>query len=109
MVDGLRDWDCVEAVDFPAMIRVLGYIRTHGELPDELDSKEDQNTIGNSGVSLQEVEDVGRVVRESGLEINLKILDGFLLFHDDEVMSLLDAKIFLRAPYEKVWFLGWGK
>lgn len=102
MVDGLRDWDCVEAIDFPAMMRALDHIRTHGELPGDLDSKEDQNTIGKSGVSSQETEDVRRVVRESGLEVNLKILDGFLLFHDDEVISWLDARIFLRVPYEKV-------
>lgn len=102
MVDGLRDWDCVEAIDFPVMMRALDHIRTHGELPGDLDSKEDQNTIGKSGVSSQETEDVKRVVRESGLEVNLKILDGFLLFHDDEVMSWLDARIFLRVPYEKV-------
>lgn len=102
MVDGLVDCDCVEAIDFPAMMRALDHIRSHGELPGDLDSKEDQNTIGESGVSLQEAEGVRRVVQGSGLEVNLKILDGFLLFHDDEVLSRLDARIFLRAPYEKV-------
>lgn len=102
IVDGLSDWDCAEAIDFPAMMRALDHIHIHGELPGDLDSKEDQNTAGKSGVSSQEVEDARQKIQESGVRINLAILDGFLLFHDDEVMSGLDAKIFLRVPYEKV-------
>lgn len=109
MLDGLRDWDCVAAIDFPALMRVLGHVHVHGELPGDLDSKEDQNTVGESGVSVQEVEDVRRAVRESGVEVNLAILEGFLLFHDDEVMNGLDARIFLRAPYEKVCFFFLGR
>lgn len=109
MVDGIRNWDCVEAIDFPAMMRALSYIHTHGELPGDLDSKEDQNSIGESGVSPQEVEDARRVVQGSGVEVNLAILDGFLLFHDDEVMSGLDARIFLRASYEKVCIFETGE
>lgn len=102
VVDGLVDWDCVESIDFPAMLRALNHIHDHGELPGDLDSKEDQNTTGENRVSPQEVEEVRRKVEGSGVKVKLAILDGFLLFHDDEVMGKLDARIFLRAPYEKV-------
>lgn len=103
VLGGLRDWDCVAAIDFAALVRVLGHVHVHGSLPDGLESKEDQNAVGESGVSGQEVEDARRAVRQSGVQVNLAILEGFLLFHDDEVMDGLDARIFLRAPYEKVW------
>lgn len=102
MVDGLADWDCAGAIDFPAMARALRHVHAHGTLPHDLDSKEDQNAIGDSGVSEREVEEARRTVQRSGVEVNLAIMEGFLLFHDDGVMSGLDAKIFLRAPYEKV-------
>lgn len=102
IVDGLADWDCADAIDFPAMMRALRHVHAHGTLPDDLDSKEDQNEIGESGVTEQEVEDARTAVRQSGVEVNLAIVEGFLLLHDDEVMSGLDASIFLRAPYEKV-------
>ncbi|PHH67663.1 hypothetical protein CDD80_661 [Ophiocordyceps camponoti-rufipedis] len=31
--NGLRDWDCAEAVDVPAMIEALTYIRHHASFP----------------------------------------------------------------------------
>lgn len=102
LVDGLANWDCVEAVDFRALMRALDHIHKYGELPSDLDSKEDQNVTGQSGVSPQEVEDAKKKVIDSGVEVKLAILDGFLLFHDDDIMSRLDSRIFLRAPYEKV-------
>lgn len=102
VVDGLVNWDCVEAIDFEAMLQAVDHIHKHGALPPDLDSKEDQNTIGESRVSRAEVEAARLQVKESGIEVKLAILDGFLLFHDDRVMCELDARIFLRAPYEKV-------
>jgi uridine kinase len=37
-----------------------------------------------------------------GGRVRLAVVDGFLLFHDEEVLGRLDLGMFLRAPYDKV-------
>ena len=104
---GLRDWDCAEALDIPSMIAALRFIRQHGRLPDDLVSKEDQNAVGESGVSEDEVEEIRQAVqqrcKERGLmERAIVIVDGFLLFGRSvpELREAFDLRVMLRANYE---------
>ncbi|KAL7266086.1 ribosylnicotinamide kinase [Rhizina undulata] len=99
IVGGLQDWDCVEAIKFSSLIQTLDHLISHGVLPLEFQSKEDQNAIGEVGVTEQEVEVQRKKARDSGVlgVRRVVILDGFLLFHDEEILSRLHGKIFLRA------------
>ena len=45
---GLQDWDCLEAIDLPALESALTFIRREGMPPPEFVSKEDKNLVGES-------------------------------------------------------------
>lgn len=105
LVDGDVDYDCVECIDFVELKKALGYVREHGELPGDLVSKEDQNCVGESGVGDEVVEECVHKVEAAGMgggRVRLAVVDGFLLFHDEEVLGKLDLGMFLRTPYDKV-------
>ncbi|KAI9697311.1 MAG: ribosylnicotinamide kinase [Candelina mexicana] len=110
MKNGLRDWDCVEALDIDAMLRTLDFVHENSALPPDLDSKEDQNEIGDSGVSSSLIEELRSSVRQQitkdrGVD-NVKpiaIIDGFLLYGNkmEAVRTKLDIRLLLRVGYEK--------
>ncbi|KAK4937862.1 ribosylnicotinamide kinase [Elasticomyces elasticus] len=92
----LQDWDCVESLDLDLFEHTLRYVKTHGALPPDTVSKEDQNSVGDVHVSDAEVRTVQEDVKSwfQGLlqnattsssvhvpaEIRICILDGFLLY-----------------------------
>ncbi|MCJ1445834.1 MAG: ribosylnicotinamide kinase [Stictis urceolatum] len=102
---GLRDWDCAGAIDIPAFLNTLVYIKTHGRLPETLISKEDQNEVGESGVSSETVDRLRGEAQSwrssGGLDRRLIIVDGFLLFGKSvaDVRDVFDERILLRARY----------
>ncbi len=111
--NGLRDWDCIEALDIPALLRTLDYIHSNGFLPPSLNSKEDQNSIGDSGVPSSLVEELRNKVllqrpttTEGGRHLGnppIAIVDGFLLYGNNmkEVREKLDVRLLLRVGYER--------
>ncbi|KAK3680731.1 nicotinamide riboside kinase 1 [Podospora appendiculata] len=115
MKNGLVDWDCPEAISMPDMEAALTHIRTTGEFPPTLTSKEDQNSIGPSPLSpslLQTLKtriaawlqppQAGSFLPPSSLKLCL--LDGFLLYnptHTARIMAQLDIKLFLLASRAK--------
>ncbi|KAI1111227.1 nicotinamide riboside kinase 1 [Nemania sp. NC0429] len=118
--DGLLDWDCAEALNFDDMARALEHIRAEGTFPPFVDSKEDQNTIGQCPVPPSAIE-AARSRVEAWLSpgqpghalfspsssaqeppLRLCILDGFLLYGPDPPLSrvadeLLDVKFLLTV------------
>ncbi|KAF2762181.1 P-loop containing nucleoside triphosphate hydrolase protein [Pseudovirgaria hyperparasitica] len=110
--NGVQDWDCIESLDLTTFEDSLRYIKEHGQSPPDLVSKEDQNAVGESGVSAEAVEQWKSVVRENeqwqkllGLNISLTgsgevrvaIIDGFLLYAESmrTIRELFDVKLFL--------------
>lgn len=118
--DGIQDWDCLESLDLPFFQRSLQHIKKYGTAPPDLVSKEDQNAVGESGVSEEEVEryrrrmgqvfkDLGWTAEEvgggggaQGHPRRIAIIDGFLLFSEEmrEIRELFDIKLFLLTRYE---------
>ncbi|KAK5944177.1 ribosylnicotinamide kinase [Knufia obscura] len=98
----LDDWDCVESLDLPLLQRVMSHVKEHGELPSDFASKEDQNTIGESGVSGDAIESFKHELESwlqqlpspesrseaqsagSSASMTICLLDGFLLYPDPE-------------------------
>lgn len=106
---GHADWDCVESLNIDQMERSLMYIKENGQFPPDLNSIEDQNTVGKCPVSDAKIQELKTKVAEwsspgqpgHGLlvpgDLGLCILDGFLLYTPPlkRIMSLLDLKVFL--------------
>ncbi|MCJ1416565.1 ribosylnicotinamide kinase [Xylographa parallela] len=109
---GLRDWDCAAALDIPALVKALSFIRGNGRLPDWLVSKEDRNSIGEHGVPLDTVaelkDSVAAWMQGTGKGVlnqsrTMVILDGFLLFGESvrEVREVIDIKMLLRVTFAR--------
>jgi nicotinamide/nicotinate riboside kinase len=93
----------------PAFVNAMRYIRQNdGKFPPTLDSKEDQNELGQSGVPDHVVQIMQNEVVAQGLvshrdtEIVVTFVDGFLLYNDPSVVKELDMSLLVRAPYEKL-------
>ncbi|KND92625.1 Nicotinamide riboside kinase [Tolypocladium ophioglossoides CBS 100239] len=110
--DGLLDWDCAEAIDVPAMAAALSYIRQHAAFPPTLNSKEDQNSVGQCPVPASTTTGLRSKVAaalppshplHSGGKLRLCLLDGFLLYAPSvaAVQPSLDVKLFLRGSYAR--------
>ncbi|TVY87060.1 Nicotinamide riboside kinase [Lachnellula willkommii] len=113
----LLDWDCAESLDIPAMVKSLEHIRRDGTFPPDLDSKEDQNSLGKCPVPDTTIEALKARVKtwaESGhpgygildsspTPIRLCIFDGFLLYSRsmEPIQAKMDIKFFLRVSYAK--------
>ncbi|CAK7272176.1 ribosylnicotinamide kinase [Sporothrix epigloea] len=122
-VDGLADWDCVEALSLPDMEQAIAYIRTHGVLPADLFSKEDQNSVGECPVSDETIEAMKakvqtwlqpgqpghKLVASDGhngngtSQLRICIFDGFLLYSKETraTMEQIDVRLFLQVSHAK--------
>jgi nicotinamide/nicotinate riboside kinase len=106
---GLANWDCPEAIDFQSLINTLHYVKEHGVFPEGFDSLEDKNPVGskeNSTPIPQEVLDslrekiMAEVANHQGITTKFVILDGFILYVNEQLRETIDVKFFLTAPYQ---------
>jgi nicotinamide/nicotinate riboside kinase len=104
--DGIQDWDCVESLNLADLRSALSYIKEHGKSPPNLVSQEDQNSVGEHGVSRETIQNLQKNVQQLTKEYSwntpICIVDGFLLFSEDmaDIRELFDVKLFLRTTYE---------
>lgn len=100
--NGVADWDCLESIDIATLQSSLGYIKDNSTLPPNLESKEDQNSVGDSGVD----KDVIHKWQEKASQLcsgsnhpPIAIIDGFLLYSKEmkSVWELLDLRLLLRT------------
>lgn len=99
----IADWDCLESINIPALEKALTYIKANGSLPPDLESKEDQNSVGEMNVDATLVERLKQQASELGLNgVRVAIVDGFLLYSQEmeAVRNAFDVKLFLRTNYE---------
>lgn len=105
---GVQDWDCLDAIDIPALRSALEHIKTHGTPPPDFVSKEYQNAVGECGIDGAVVERCRERLQEF-FEANkdrtqrVAIIDGFLLFSpemkDLGIRDQFDLRLFLRTSY----------
>ncbi|PBP21665.1 nicotinamide riboside kinase 1 [Diplocarpon rosae] len=141
---GFLDWDCAEAISVPDIVKSLAHIHKEGTFPvsssslshryehgvpfqsepdilinsqPDLDSKEDQNSVGKCPVSDDTIGalkarvktwtkpgNLGHgILNDSKKAVRLCIFDGFLLYSKalQPVQSQIDVKLFLRVSYAK--------
>ncbi|KAI5204377.1 P-loop containing nucleoside triphosphate hydrolase protein [Aureobasidium subglaciale] len=104
---GVQDWDCLGSLDLEALEKALDFIKTHGHLPSNLESKEDKNAVGESKVDRQRVAELKEEANKSldaKASVPVFIIDGFLLFSQEmqHIRELFDVKLFLRANHKTV-------
>lgn len=99
----LQDWDCLESINIPALESALTYIKANGSPPPGLESKEDQNSVGEVNVDAALVDRLKQQASAMGLDdVRVAIVDGFLLYSQEmeAVRDAFDLKLFLRTNYE---------
>ena len=106
---GYANWDCHDSLNMDEFVKALQYIRSNnGQLPPTLNSIQDNNELGESGVPEEVVQIMGKEAMEQSLvkdgttDIVLCLVDGFLLYSDPGVIQELDLRLLVRAPYEKL-------
>ncbi|KAG0298710.1 ribosylnicotinamide kinase, partial [Dissophora globulifera] len=106
---GLANWDCPEAIDFDAMIKTLTHVKEHGVFPSEFDSLEDKNPVG-SHTPADPIPDhtlqgwrekiMATIPQDDRAHVKFLILDGFMLYVNEQLRQTIDIKFFLTAPYQ---------
>ena len=101
--NGTQDWDCLDSLNLPLLQSALEHIKQHGTSPALLESKEDQNSVGEHGVPAAVVETLRERVSKMESEGRRSCsVEGFLLFSEEmrDIRALFDVKMFLRTSYE---------
>ncbi|RMZ77614.1 hypothetical protein DV737_g4299, partial [Chaetothyriales sp. CBS 132003] len=93
-----QNWDCAESIDIALLSRALGHVRSTGQLPADLFSKEDQNEVGPApDVAQSLLASLGEAVRAwlvgdsaaattfggdsaAATDIRIYFIDAFLLY-----------------------------
>src|ERR1700761_5048331 len=99
----VADWDCLEAINLPALEDALNHIKVHGMPPPDLVSKEDKNSVGPVDVDRKVVDRLEwKASRWMFQDVPpIAIIDGFLLYADGmkAIRELFDVKILLRTDF----------
>lgn len=102
----IQDWDCVEALNIPALRDALLHVREHGSLP-QLQSIQDQNPVGPGGeIDWGIVEHLRQHVLDTAPLLTKRLIiliDGFMLFANStkELIPLFDIRLLLRTTYSE--------
>ncbi|KAI7900750.1 P-loop containing nucleoside triphosphate hydrolase protein [Cokeromyces recurvatus] len=100
----LENWDCPESVYFDKLADYIEYAQKEGKLPSNYHSKEENNTHdGSSLITQQTLAKLQAILKPLMDDENIFILvDGFMLYWDERVTSLLDCKVFVTASYHSL-------
>ncbi|ETW80261.1 hypothetical protein HETIRDRAFT_440275 [Heterobasidion irregulare TC 32-1] len=105
----VQDWDSAPtAIDWPRMRTFMRTVKQAARIPAEHQSHDHLNEQKVIPVPPEvferwrsEIQSLQRSVEvEKGERIVWGLVDGFLLYWDEEVVSRLDARFFLRVPHE---------
>lgn len=99
----VADWDCLEAINLPALESALLHIKANGSPPPDFVSKEDKNEVGEVDIDATLVDRLKKQVADSGLShARVAMVDGFLLYSDEmrAVRDAFDVKLFLQLDHD---------
>lgn len=98
---GIADWDCPEAFDLDQMQQMLHQLKLTGKYPKEFKSYEDTSSTGPAGVTQEQINKAIEQIKQLEIPKRTVIVEGIMLYHQNSpVVSELDHKLFLRAPYK---------
>ncbi|THH09450.1 hypothetical protein EW145_g2016 [Phellinidium pouzarii] len=104
----VQDWDDAPgAIDWPRLRSFLKEVKQTGAIPDSHKSHDHLNEQKNVPLSdnifgqwRSKFEDIANKFEENGENVIWGLVDGFLLYWDEEVFNALDARIFLRVRHD---------
>lgn len=92
----VQNWDCSGAIDWTKFKAYIGEVRRTNGQNLAMETLEMDSEIKLSDA---EVEEFSAQIRSlSGFHVVL--VDGFMLYHDEEILDLFDVKLFFHAPYK---------
>ncbi|TFK22411.1 P-loop containing nucleoside triphosphate hydrolase protein [Coprinopsis marcescibilis] len=104
---GFADWDSAPtAIDWDRMSAFLSELRKTGELPGDHQSFDSFNETGPVPIDDDVVKSwkekseklAGEYLEKRNEKIVWVLIDGFLMYWDERVVSNLDTRVFLRVP-----------
>ncbi|KIJ67470.1 hypothetical protein HYDPIDRAFT_84316 [Hydnomerulius pinastri MD-312] len=107
-VHSVQDWDAPQgAIDWPRFRNFLKTVKQDGEIPPDHKSHDhlnEQKDIPIDEGIKEKLErqflDLQAAYDKKGVYIKWRLVDGFLLYWDKEVIDQLDIRIFLRVPHD---------
>ncbi|CAK9437191.1 uncharacterized protein LODBEIA_P15750 [Lodderomyces beijingensis] len=97
---GYQNWDCPQALDFDKFTSYLKALKNGtGESPVESVQSKDVD-LSLSSSELETIESVIASQNDKFQGKHIVFVDGFMLFHDPEVIKLFDIKLFFHASFE---------
>ncbi|ORY92287.1 hypothetical protein BCR43DRAFT_532698 [Syncephalastrum racemosum] len=98
----LANWDCPDALDFKKLKKTIQYVRQHAQLPEGSRSNEEKNTHdGSRHFGSTAATSLAKILKNLNDEDTVfLIVDGFMLYWDQDIYTDLDSKIFITASYD---------
>ncbi|RCK59498.1 Nicotinamide riboside kinase [Candida viswanathii] len=96
---GYQNWDCPEAIDFGKFVECIKNFK-QGVYSD---IKSIEPTEADLKLLQLEESDLHSKITECGYKFKQRkiiLVDGFMLFHDPDIINLFDVKLFFHAPFE---------
>ncbi|KAI5954510.1 NRK1 [Candida jiufengensis] len=96
---GYQNWDCPEALDFDKFKKYLVDLKS-GKLNDQIESIQPKDL--NLNLNEQETSEIRHIIETNNDQFQNKQLvfvDGFMLFHDFEIIKLFDIDLIFHASF----------
>jgi nicotinamide/nicotinate riboside kinase len=105
-VYGVQDWDApAGAIDWPRLVDFLRTFKKTGEFPKGHNSHDHLNEQKDVPITEQvrgrwtaQFDKIAEDSRNNGEELIWALVDGFLLYWNQDVIDQLDVRVFLRVP-----------
>lgn len=98
----ISNWDSPEALDFPLFRKELKHIHSTGDIKTELIHNNNVDDLTKFKIDSEILSRLKLKYSKISPQFKIVIVDGFMLFNDDDTRSQLDIKILIRAPYEQL-------
>ncbi|GME72893.1 unnamed protein product [Ambrosiozyma monospora] len=98
-----QNWDCPAAFDMEKFKATLKKLKSSQELQYSTKEKQSSDDIVKSKLSQDDIRDINELVKLNGKKLNeykIILIDGFLMYHDQELLDILDLKLFFKTSYE---------
>lgn len=96
---GIQNWDCADAIDWKKFKKYIESVRQSNGASLPIESLEMDALLKLTPEEAQGLSSMAHGQIPAS-EYHFVFVDGFMIFHSDEITRLFDVKLFFRAPYE---------
>ena len=95
-----QNWDCSDAIDFEKFTDYIKGLKSNKTPTAQIDSLEHDADLQLSTEEINHFTGVINSYKHIIIDKVIVFVDGFMLFHDDEISSLFGIRLFFHAKYE---------